>query len=56
MSARRRHSSWPSDSNIYSRAYQNDNMLGSHCDLLHQCSAALTANKTGNVYWFFDGI
>jgi hypothetical protein len=50
------YSLWPSDSNIYSRAYRNDNMLGSHCDLLQQCSGTKNGIGAGNVYWFFDGI
>lgn len=47
---------WPSDSTIYSKVHQNDNMLGSHCDMLHQSSWAMgIAHETGNVYWIFDG-
>jgi hypothetical protein len=47
---------WPSDSTIYTKVHQNDNMLGSHCDMLHQSSWAMgIAHETGNVYWIFDG-
>jgi hypothetical protein len=47
---------WPSDSTIYTKVHQNDDMLGSHCDMLHQSSWAMgIAHETGNVYWIFDG-
>lgn len=47
---------WPSDSTIYTKVHQNDNMLGSHCDMLHQSPWAMgIAHETKNVYWIFDG-
>lgn len=47
---------WPSDSTIYAKVHQNDNMLGSHCDMLHQSPWAMgIAHETKNVYWIFDG-
>jgi DNA-binding beta-propeller fold protein YncE len=47
---------WPSDSTIYAKVHQNDNMLGSHCDMLHQSSWAMgIAHEKDNVYWIFDG-
>ena len=47
---------WPSDSNIYAKVHQNDDMLGSHCDMLHQSPWAMgIAHETKNIYWVFDG-
>lgn len=47
---------WPSDCTIYAKVHQNDNMLGSHCDMLHQSPWAMgIAHETKNVYWIFDG-
>jgi len=47
---------WPSDSTIYAKVHQNDNMLGSHCDMLHQSPWSMgIAHESGNIFWLFDG-
>ncbi|HET6227148.1 MAG TPA: T9SS type A sorting domain-containing protein [Bacteroidia bacterium] len=47
---------WPSDCTIYAKVHQNDNMLGSHCDMLHQSPWAMgIAHESGNIFWIFDG-
>lgn len=47
---------WPSDTNIYAKIHQNDNYLGSHCDMLHQSPYSMgIAHEKDNVYWIFDG-
>lgn len=47
---------WPSDTNIYAKIHQNDNYLGSHCDMLHQSPYSMgIAHEKGNAFWLFDG-
>jgi len=47
---------WPSDTNIYAKVNQNNNLLGSHCDMLHQSPYSMgIAHEKANVYWVFDG-
>ena len=47
---------WPSDTTIYARINQNNSLLGSHCDMLHQGWYSMgIAHETGNAYWTFDG-
>lgn len=47
---------WPSDTNIYAKINQNNNLLGSHCDMLHQSPYSMgIAHEKGNAYWLFDG-
>ena len=47
---------WPSDTTIYAKINQNNNLLGSHCDMLHQSPYSMgIAHEKGNAYWLFDG-
>jgi len=47
---------WDSDTSIYARVHQNDGMLGSHIDMIHQSPYSEgIASAGGNVYWLFDG-
>ena len=47
---------WPSDTLIYAKIHQNDNLLGSHCDMLHQSPYSMgIAHEKANAYWLFDG-
>ncbi|MEO6903932.1 MAG: T9SS type A sorting domain-containing protein [Bacteroidia bacterium] len=47
---------WPSDLTIYAKINQNNNLLGSHCDMLHQAPYSMgIAHETKNAYWTFDG-
>ena len=47
---------WDSDTSIYARVHQNDGMLGSHIDMIHQSPFSEgIASAGGNVYWLFDG-
>ena len=47
---------WDSDTSIYARVHQNDDMLGSHIDMIHQSPFSEgIASVGGNVYWLFDG-
>lgn len=47
---------WPSDTNIYGKVHQNDNLLGSHCDMLHQSPYSMgIAHEKGNAFWLVDG-
>jgi hypothetical protein len=46
---------WPGDTSIYARWHQNDNMLGSHLDMLHQTTTGRgIAYEKENVYWVYD--
>lgn len=47
---------WTSDTSIFARIHQWDNLLGSHSDMLHESQHSMgIAADTGNVYWVFDG-
>lgn len=47
---------WSSDTSIYARHHQNDNMLGSHLDMLHQSPFGMgVEHELDNIYWVFDG-
>jgi hypothetical protein len=47
---------WPSDLTIYAKINQNNNLLGSHCDMLHQAPYSMgIAHEKGQAYWTFDG-
>lgn len=47
---------WPSDTMIYAKVNQNNHLLGSHCDMLHQSPYSMgIAHEKGNAYWLFDG-
>lgn len=48
---------WPGDTSIYAREHQNDGMLGSHLDMLHQTTTGRgIAHEKDNVYWVYDDI
>lgn len=47
---------WTSDMSIYARVHQNDQLLGSHIDMLHESPYGMgIAHDKDNVYWYFDG-
>lgn len=47
---------WTSDTNIYDRVHQNDQLLGSHMDMLHESPYGMgIAHDHDNAYWYFDG-
>ncbi len=47
---------WPADLAIYARVHQNDQLLGSHLDMLHGSPMCMgIAHLQGNQYFVFDG-
>jgi hypothetical protein len=47
---------WPGDLDILAQVHQNDGLLGSHLDMLHQTSYCMgIAHDSANGYWVFDG-
>jgi hypothetical protein len=47
---------WDSDTTKFARVHQDDQMLGSHIDMLHQSPYSMgIAFDTLNQYWVFDG-
>lgn len=48
---------WPSDLNKFAKVHQDDAMLGSHLDMLHQSPNCMgIEHETNNEYWVFDGL
>lgn len=48
---------WPSDLDIFATANQNNQLLGSHLDMLHESPWSMgIAHEVDNVYWVFDGL
>ena len=47
---------WPSSLDHFAREHQNDSLLGSHIDMLHESPLGMgMAHDSGNAYWYFDG-
>jgi len=47
---------WPTDTNAYCKVNQTNNLLGSHCDMLHQSpKSAGIAHEKANIYFIADG-
>lgn len=47
---------WIADTSIYDRVHQNDQLLGSHMDMLHESPYGMgMAHDHDNAYWYFDG-
>lgn len=47
---------WPGDLDVLAQVHQNDALLGSHLDMLHQTSYCMgIAHDHANAYWVFDG-
>lgn len=47
---------WPSSLSHFAREHQNDGLLGSHTDMLHESPNGMgVAHDSGNAYWYFDG-
>ena len=48
---------WTSDLDVYAKANQNNRLLGSHIDMLHQSPLCMgIAHDRDNRYWVFDGL
>jgi hypothetical protein len=48
---------WPADLEVYARANQNNRLLGSHIDMVHQSPLCMgMAHQKENVYWVNDGL
>jgi len=47
---------WPADPDVFAEINQNNNLLGSHLDMLHESPLCMgIAWDHDNVYWAFDG-
>ncbi len=47
---------WPSALTHFAVEHQNDGLLGSHTDMLHESPNGMgIAHDSGNAYWYFDG-
>jgi DNA-binding beta-propeller fold protein YncE len=47
---------WPGDLDVLAQVHQDDGLLGSHLDMLHQTSYCMgIAHDSDNAYWVFDG-
>ena len=47
---------WPSSLSHFAVEHQNDGLLGSHIDMLHESPNGMgIAHDSGNSYWYFDG-
>ncbi|MGB1589339.1 MAG: thrombospondin type 3 repeat-containing protein [Candidatus Poseidoniaceae archaeon] len=47
---------WPSSLSHFAVEHQNDGLLGSHTDMLHESPFGMgIAHDSGNAYWYFDG-
>ncbi len=47
---------WPSSLSHFTVEHQNDGLLGSHTDMLHESPLGMgIAHDNANAYWYFDG-
>ena len=47
---------WPSSLDHFAVEHQNDGLLGSHTDMLHESPLGMgIAHDSGNAFWYFDG-